>query len=133
DSIILEKDLVHCNCGNHNPIVKEILGRTDDFIYSPERGKINLGNVSNTLKDTKGIIKFQVIQNNMNSIEIKLVVDSETFSKDIERLFIKNWKDRTGKVMNIGIEYVKDIPNEKSGKYRIVKNNIKDLIEKSKN
>jgi phenylacetate-CoA ligase len=30
--------------------------------------------------------------------------------------------------MEIELDYVKDIPVEKSGKFRIVKNNIKDLI-----
>lgn len=128
DSIILEKDSTDCGCGNQNPVVKEILGRIDDFIYSPENGKINLGNVSNTLKGTKGIIRFQVVQNKLDSIEIKLMVDSK-FSNDSERSFVKNWRDRVGKNMNIQVEYVNDIPNEASGKYRIVKNNIKGSIE----
>jgi len=128
DSISLEDKAVKCACDNHNPLVKEILGRVDDYIYSPQNGKINLGNVSNTLKDTKGIIRFQVIQNELNTIEILIIKDDNKYTDQIEKKFIQNWKDRVGNQMILKIKYVIEIPVEKSGKYRIVKNNIKDLI-----
>jgi phenylacetate-CoA ligase len=117
-----------CNCGNNNPVVKSILGRVDDYIYSSENGKIYLGNISNTIKDTKGILKFQVIQNSINTIHIRAIVDKKIYTKKIENIFIENWRKRIGGQMDINIEYVKFIPNEKSGKYSFVKNKIKHLI-----
>jgi len=129
DSITLEDDTITCSCGNNNPLVKEILGRIDDYIYSPENGKINLGNVSNTLKDTQGIIRFQVVQNELNVIDIFVVIDNQLYNEKIEKIFIKNWKDRVGSQMKLNIHYRDEISVEKSGKYRIVKNNIKHLIE----
>ena len=128
DYISLKKDNEFCLCGNNNPIVNEIFGRIDDFLYSPDNGKINLGNVSNTLKDTKGIIKFQAIQNELNFIEILVVKDPKIFNSQIESKFLKNWRDRLGNNMKIEIQYVEDLPVEKSGKYRIIKNNIKHLM-----
>jgi phenylacetate-CoA ligase len=44
-------------------------------------------------------------------------------------VFLSNWEDRMGKSMIINIIEVNDIPNEKSGKFRIVKNNIKHLLQ----
>lgn len=128
DSVIMEDLKKTCACGNNNPMVKEILGRKDDFIYSPLNGKINLGNISNTLKGVYGIEKFQVIQNELNSINFKVVRDKEVYSKKSESIFLENWIDRVGTKMKINIEYVPEIPSEKSGKYRMVKNNIKHLI-----
>jgi len=128
DSISLAEDSVICNCGNNNPIVKEILGRIDDFVYSPENGKINLGNISNTLKDTKGILKFQVVQNALNTIELLVVIDNESYNKNIEIKFLDNWKERVGDKMKLNITYVDEISAEKSGKFRMVKNNIKHLL-----
>ncbi|KAA2215712.1 phenylacetate--CoA ligase family protein [Chryseobacterium sediminis] len=128
DSITLEDADKKCTCGNNNPLVKEILGRIDDFIYSVENGKINLGNVSNTLKDTKGIIRFQAVQNKLDELELYVVIDKEIYSKQIEKVFLSNWRDRVGDVMKIQINYVNEIPVEGSGKFRIVKNNIKDLL-----
>lgn len=128
DSITLEDENKTCSCGNNNPMVKEILGRIDDFIYSPENGKINLGNISNTLKDTKGIIRFQAVQNELNVLELLVETDKDVFDSKIEQKFLQNWRDRVGNKMKIIITYVENIPVEKSGKFRIVKNNIKHLL-----
>lgn len=128
DSLVLEEDDKFCGCGNNNPLVKEILGRIDDFVFSPETGKVNLGNVSNTLKDTKGIIRFQAIQNELNKIEVLVVIDTAIYDAQVERVFKKNWEDRIGKKMELQISYVDEIPVEESGKFRIVKNSIKHLI-----
>jgi phenylacetate-CoA ligase len=127
----IELSDAQCDCGNHNPLVKQILGRIDDYIYSPEIGKINLGNVSNTLKDTKGIVKFQAIQDDLNKVVIKVVIDPAVFDKKSEDTFLSNWIARVGKKMTITVEFVDDIPVEKSGKYRIVKNTIKHLVEQA--
>lgn len=129
DSITLEEEDKTCDCGNHNTLVKEILGRVDDYVYSPENGKINLGNVSNTLKDTKGIVRFQAVQDELNKIQLLVVKDNITFDKSSERKFVQNWRDRIGYLMELTIKYVDQIPVEKSGKFRIVKNNIKHLVK----
>lgn len=129
DSITLEEKEKTCNCGNNNPLVKEILGRIDDYVYSPETGKINLGNVSNTLKDTHGIVRFQAIQDELSKIKLKVIRDKSEYTQEVEKKFIQNWRERIGYKMELEIEYVEEIPVEASGKFRIVKNNIKHLIK----
>jgi len=89
DTITLEDEDKICTCGNNNPLVKEILGRIDDYVFSPENGKINLGNVSNTLKDTKGIVRFQAIQNNLNKIELLVIKDDKIYNGSIEKKFLQ--------------------------------------------
>lgn len=133
DAISLEDESKTCSCGNNNPLVKEILGRIDDYVYSPQNGKINLGNVSNTLKDTKGIVKFQAVQDALNKIILKVIKDDEEFSDKVEKQFIQNWRDRIGLQMDLEIQYVDDIPNENSGKFAMVKNHIKHLVEQNLN
>lgn len=118
-----------CPCGNHNPVVAEISGRIDDFVYSPENGKINLGNVSNTLKDTKGIVSFQVIQDHLDAIDILVIKDDMIYDDSIEKIFLKNWRHRVGDKMTIKLRYVSEIPVEKSGKFRMVKNNVKNQVD----
>lgn len=129
DSITLADESATCNCGNNNPLVKEILGRMDDYVYSPETGKINLGNISNTLKDTTGIRNFQVVQDSLEALDIYLVVDKNMYTSKTEKIFLQNWNDRVGDKMVLKLHYVEDIPVEASGKFRIVKNNIKHLVE----
>ncbi len=128
DLLTLEASEVVCGCGNNNPLVTEILGRTDDYVWSPQNGKINLGNVSNTLKDTKGIVMFQVVQNQLGRIDIYMVTDKRFYDNKVEETFLKNWRDRVGAEMVIALHQTNEIPRETSGKFRMVKNNIKHLL-----
>lgn len=126
DSVELSNTV--CGCENNNPVVDKIHGRIDDYVFSSENGKINLGNISNTLKDTIGIKKFQVIQNEMDKILILMIVENEVYTEKIEQIFLMNWRDRVGNMMKIEINYVDKIDSEYSGKFRLIKNNIKHLL-----
>ncbi|HAQ21326.1 MAG TPA: polysaccharide biosynthesis protein [Prolixibacteraceae bacterium] len=113
-----------CKCGNNNPLADEIYGRINDYIFSNETGKINLGNISNCLKGVHGITKFQVLQENADDILIKVVIDNNLYSSKDENIFIQNFRDRVGLHMGINLQYVNNISNVKSGKYRLVINNF---------
>lgn len=113
-----------CSCGNNNPLVKEILGRSSDYLISPEYGKINLGNISNTLKNVTGIIKMQIIQEEINSIHIKICTDPSEYNPNAEKIFLQNWRERMGYQQSITISVVNEIPNEKSGKFKMVVNKL---------
>ncbi|TGV03946.1 phenylacetate--CoA ligase family protein [Flavivirga rizhaonensis] len=117
-----------CNCGNNNPLVKEVLGRISDFIYSEEMGKINLGNVSNCLKGVKGIVKFQIQQDSIQHLLILIEKDENEYTSKYENIFLQNLRERVGEIIQIKIEYIEEIPVEKSGKFRLIKNNIKNKI-----
>lgn len=123
DSIALSNNQTLCNCGSLFPRVDRIQGRTTDYILSPTYGKINLGNISNSTKDTKGITCFQLIQKQINSVVVK-IVRNENFDISQEKKFIKSLRERLGNEIILNIEYVDDIEREKSGKFRIVKNMI---------
>ena len=126
DTIELSND--KCSCSNQNPLVKRILGRSSDYVYSREKGKINIVNICSSSKGVKGVKNFQVIQNCLDEITINATIDSSLYSKEEEAKFLDNWRKRLGNDMNIIIKYLDEIPLESSGKTRIVKNNIKHLI-----
>ena len=131
DSITLKNQNLICSCGNNNPIVKSINGRVADYVYSPENGKINIVNIANAIKDVKGIISYQIIQNEINCLNFNIIIDKSIYNNEEEKLFKKNWRDRVGDNMEFNINYVNSINVESSGKHRVVLNNIKDLIEKT--
>ncbi|WP_257224830.1 phenylacetate--CoA ligase family protein [Acinetobacter sp. YH12096] len=126
DSITLANASKQCSCGSIFPLVESIQGRTNDYILSPTHGKVNLGNISNSTKDTKGIVCFQLVQNSIDHIEVKLVINKE-FDAVQESNFISALRERIGKEVHLSINYVDYIDKEKSGKFRIVKNNIKSI------
>lgn len=123
DSIKLAPSNVKCGCGSNFPLVERIDGRTTDYILSPTHGKVNLGNISNSTKNIKGIIKFQVIQNDFNKVKV-LVVANESFTQAQSQNFKSALQERFGPKLLVEIELLDDIPKEKSGKFRLVKNSL---------
>ena len=121
DSITLADSTKKCACGSIFPLVERIEGRTNDYILSPTHGKVNLGNISNSTKDTKGIVCFQLIQDKLDHVEVKIVVNNE-FDNIQEAKFISALRERLGNIIKLDIKYTKHIEKEKSGKFRIVKN-----------
>lgn len=112
-----------CSCGWAFPIVEAIEGRTSDFLWSPEFGRVNLGNLSNSTKAVAGITAFQVVQSKADDIEI-LVAANTLFDSTQQKAFIDALRYRVGRSMKIDLKIVPEIPREASGKLRIVKNNL---------
>lgn len=121
DRLKLASSNVRCPCGSNFPLVESINGRTTDYILSPTHGKVNLGNISNSTKNIEGIIKFQVLQNNLDRVKV-LVVSNENFTQAQSQKFKAALEERFGPRLLVEIELVEDIPKEKSGKFRLVKN-----------
>lgn len=121
DRIKLAPEDKQCACGSFFPLVEKIEGRSTDYILSPTHGKVNLGNISNSTKGVEGIIQFQVIQETVDSVEV-LVVASSAFNEKEKNKFIAALAERFGPQLSIKVRVVAEIPKEKSGKFRIVKN-----------
>lgn len=116
-----------CDCGWNFPLVDWIDGRTSDFIYSPETGRINQGNLSNCTKDVDGIFSFQVLQDVEDEITVRVVGDGR-FDANQKDIFLTALRKRTGQGMRIRLEQVDEIPREPSGKFRFVKNSIASRV-----
>lgn len=124
DRITLAPKEYNCACGSVFPVVKAIEGRSTDYISTPTNGKINYVNITNSTKGVAGIIQFQVIQNELEKVEV-LIITNKHFDKKQQEKFHHALSERFGVDVSISINVVDSIPKEKSGKFRVVKNNIK--------
>lgn len=123
DSVQIEND-VKCPCGSNHPLVKNIEGRKQDYIYTEDMGKISLSHITLCINEVEGILLLQAVQDRLNELKIYIVSDSR-FNDNQEKIFIKNLTRMVGQKIKINLDKVDDIPKEKSGKFRIVKNNLK--------
>lgn len=121
DRIKLAPEDKQCVCGSCFPLVEKVEGRSTDYILSPTHGKVNLGNISNSTKGVDGIIQFQVIQQELERVQV-LVVATESFNEKAKTIFIAALAERFGPQLDIELQVVSEVPKEKSGKFRIVKN-----------
>ncbi|WP_399629018.1 phenylacetate--CoA ligase family protein [Sporosarcina sp. SG10008] len=125
---VLEFTNRKCTCGYNAPLVNRIIGRSMDFLYSKERGKISNANMSNTIKNLpNSIINIQFVQEVEDEIEILIVKDKTVYKSSHERDLLDEMKIRLGESIKFSIQYVNEISVENSGKYRMVKNNMGNL------
>lgn len=125
DRIKLGPRDVRCECGSSHPLVERIDGRSSDFLWSPDNGRVNLGNISNCTKGVEGIINFQVIQGVPDEVLVNIVPGPRFDGREKEK-FEEALRARLGNNMKIKLRCVESIAREKSGKFRIVKNNLSD-------
>jgi phenylacetate-CoA ligase len=76
------------------------------------------------MEKTKEILQYQIIQRKLNEFEIKIVLDAQLKDK-IKDKIKDNLKKVLGKNAKINVNLCAQIPREKSGKYRVVKCELK--------
>lgn len=123
DSINLNDQDHKCSCGSSHPLVTEIEGRSQDYILTKEFGRISASHLTLAINKVKGILLFQMLQKKTERVEVYVVSNSLFDKKEKENLLI-HLRRIIGDLIYIDIICVDEIPREKSGKFRIVKNLI---------
>jgi phenylacetate-CoA ligase len=114
-----------CPCGIESPQVERILGRSSEFLYRADGGKI--GHVGSLFKDLKSsIVQAQFVQSRKDSIALYLVVDRASFSPRYMQLIRNRFVETFGQETELQVELVDEIPRAKSGKYRFIINTVDD-------
>lgn len=115
-----------CTCGSSHPLVKEIKGRKVDYLETVNGFKISLSHLSDVIKGMPScVLNVQFRQNRIDEIVIFLVVDNILFLDSHKKSIIDSMKFRFGTDTSFIIKKVLEIPKEKSGKYSLIKKNIK--------
>lgn len=107
-----------CSCGRGLPLIADVVGRTLDVIRTPE-GKIVPGEFfPHLMKDFSDIARFQIIQEKLDLLVIKLVPTTE-LSESTKKRIDSEVRKVVGPAMVINYEIVSDIPLTATGKYRV--------------
>lgn len=126
DAMDFETTTTTCDCGIESPKVISIQGRKLDFLYTSDGAKINGGNIANLFKNIpNALIRAQTIQNQIGEVKILLEVDKNLYKKEYDELLKNEFLHKFGHNTKIIIEHVNEIPRESSGKFRMIKNNVK--------
>lgn len=108
-----------CECGRGLPVLKEIQGRTSDFIVAQNGTVLHGLAMIYVLRDIEGIEEFKIIQQSKNLTEI-LIVSNSRYNQAEEAKIVAAFKARLGQAVSIKVKYVDKIEKEKSGKFRYV-------------
>ncbi len=108
-----------CACGRGLPLIREIQGRSTDFIVARNGTVMHGLALIYILRDLPQIEAFKIVQESLEETYVLLVSKTHlgpALLQQIEQAF----KARLGQSVNIVVEQVAQIPGEKSGKFRYV-------------
>ncbi len=108
-----------CSCGRGLPLLKEIQGRSTDFIIAADGTVMHGLALIYILRDLAGVKSFKVVQHSREKTTVLLCVDDAFESSMIEQI-IAGLKRRLGESVDVQVEIVDSIPAEKSGKFRYI-------------
>ena len=107
-----------CPCGRGLPLLKEVGGRTSDFIVTPEgRLVFGISVLDNLTIHIPGFKQAQIIQEEIDHLHFK-IVKGQGYSEESVRIFKQELPSYFGEKMRYDWEFVDEIPKESSGKYR---------------
>lgn len=117
-----------CACGLPMSQLAFVDGRRLDKIIT-KSGKMLPGEFfPHMLKDISGIEKFQVVQDEIDKITLK-IVSSERFDRNFSEAYISTCLvDTIGTELEVLFQYVDDIPLTQSGKHRVTVSTIIDAL-----
>jgi phenylacetate-CoA ligase len=109
-----------CACGRGLPLLKEIQGRTTDFVVAEDGTVLHGLALIYILRDLPGIESFKITQHDLQHVTVQIVADSAAYEKSSEQAIEQVFKKRLGAGISVDFEYVAEIAKEKSGKFRYV-------------
>lgn len=106
-----------CSCGRGWPLLKSINGRTVDVFKTASGKKIDGEFFTHMFYEEKNVKQFQVVQDQLTHITVKLVVyDKEKVTDEFYKGLENNFRKVMGNETEFSYEFLDYIPVGKSGK-----------------
>lgn len=121
DRVVLHNE--PCECGNMRPWLT-IEGRTDDILCFENGIRIAPMSLYAVLKEVHGIERFQLIQQEDDRLELRLIADNKQEIFKAAKKAVENYLSKNGVLTNVYLSEKLPEANSVSGKYKhiIVKN-----------
>ena len=110
-----------CECGMQSQVIKEVNGRNEDYVITPEGSRIM--RFDYIFKDTRTIRECQVVQKKLGEINLR-IVRRDNYSVETEKEIEKKIHTLISPTIKVVFEYVDEIPRTKAGKFKAVVSEI---------
>ena len=112
-----------CSCGREFPLMEDVATKNESIVTLHDGRLISPSVLTHPFKPMKNIIESQIVQESLNLLRVKIVVN-KLFSVKEEKQLVAAFTERLGREIKIEIEYVGSIPRTDSGKYKWVVSKI---------
>lgn len=114
-----------CSCGRGYKLLKKVVGRQQEMLQTPEGKYIHGGFFSHIFWEVEGVKEFQVIQEALDRIIIKIVQEEDFDKKQLGK--IREIVKERSEGWNIEFKLVDVIDRTKGGKYKYIINEIEEV------
>lgn len=112
-----------CPCGRTLPLIKRILGRSNDYFILPNGKKVYFYFLRQALRDIMEVGQFQMIQQRKDKVRINIVKNDDFSLKTIVKIK-ENCKVILGNDVELAINIVEKINNSGCGKLQDIKSEL---------
>lgn len=112
-----------CICGRSLPLLKQIDGRSTDFVVASDGTVMHGLALIYILRELSFVRMFRIIQESRQEIQVQLVLAGQDVP-DLHRAIIVPIRQRLGETVNVALEIVSHIAPEATGKYRYIINRM---------
>lgn len=112
-----------CACGRGLPLLKEIQGRTTDFVVAQDGTLMHGLALIYVVRDVPGVKQFKIVQESLDHTRVLLATD-ESFDEGAMAGIVAGMVKRLGANVRVEVERVAEIPKEASGKFRYIVSRI---------
>lgn len=116
-------DTQRCACGRGLPLLKEIQGRSTDFVVAADGTVMHGLALVYVVRDLPGVESFKVVQHSLEHTSVQLVAGG-AFNRAAIDDIVAGFKRRLGAQVRVDVELVQQIAPEKSGKYRYIVSHV---------
>ncbi len=108
-----------CACGRGLPLLRELQGRSTDFVVAADGTPMHGLALIYVIRDLNGIAAFKIIQETRTLTRVQ-IVPGAGFEPATRQTIVQGLRARLGANVEVAIEEVAAIAPEASGKYRYV-------------
>ena len=115
-----------CSCGRTQPLIEKIEGRLADFILTPDGRMISGISLTDHFgANIPGVGQIQIVQEKIDELTLNIVKD-DFFSPETQATIEQLVRRYFGEAMKYRCEFMKNIEQEASGKYRFTVCKVKN-------
>lgn len=113
-----------CPCGRGLLILKDIQGRSTDFVVAQDGTVMHGLALIYVLRDIPGVARFKIVQESLDLTRVWVESNAEFDSSISRETITAGLKARLGQTVEVDVQMVEMLPAEKSGKHRYVSSKI---------
>lgn len=113
-----------CPCGRGLPILRDIQGRSTDFVVAEDGTVLHGLSLIYILRDIPAVRAFKIVQETRSHTRALIVPELGASTDGLDCAVIDGFRRRLGAGVEVSVEFVESIPAEKSGKFRYVVSHV---------